>query len=418
MRWRTLLALAWRNLWRHRRRTVITASMIALGFALAVASIGIGDGAHNQMIRNAIRLGDGHLTIQPKGYLASPGNHLYLRDGARLREHPVLTAVRGRIAPRIALQVLAATAHNSIGAGLQGVAVAEDPFAAILRDRLVAGRWLEAGDGKGVLIGRKMADKLKAKVGSKVVVMAGGDKGEVESRLGRVRGIFSAGVDALDGFVMLSGLEFARNLLPRGDVPPPPHAVTRLAVFLDDPDDAERLKAALGADSLPANAVALDWQEMMPQLVNFIVLDDVGNYVWLMIILVVVLFGILNTILMSVLERTREFGLVRALGMRPRYLLVLVLIETLLLAVLAIAAGWAIGGLGHLYLAVYGIDLSSFSQQALTTAGAMMDPILKSELSWGRIAMLTTVIFVATLTSGLYPAFRAARISPMAALRT
>ncbi len=137
-----------------------------------------------------------------------------------------------------------------------------------------------------------------------------------------------------------------------------------------------------------------------------------------MIMLVVVVFGILNTILMGVLERTREFGLVRALGLRPGQLLGLVLLETLLLALSGLAAGWVVGGLAHLYFATYGLDLSFLAQEALTTSGVMLDPVLKSELSTGRIALLSGVAFFTTMASGCYPAVRAARVPPVAALMT
>ena len=418
MAWRTILFLAWRNLWRNRRRTIITASTISLGFAMAVVSIGLGDGSHNQMIRNAIRLGDGHLTIQPKGYLETPGNHLYLKNSEALLTHPALIRMRATVAPRIILQVLASTAHNSLGAGLQGIEAARDPYARILGEHLTAGNWIEAGDERGIVIGSKMAEKLKARVGSKVVILAGGERGELEARLGRVRGIFSSGIDDLDGFTLLGDLAFTRPLLPGYRAERDPSPVTRLAIFLEEPDETAMWREALKAQPLPFEAVVLDWQEMMPHVVNFIALDDAGNYVFLAIILVVVVIGILNTVLMSVLERTREFGMVRALGMRPRQLLALVVAETTLLALVALAAGWVVGGMAHLYFAVFGLDLSALSPELLTTAGITIDPVIKSELSLNRIAALTLLVFGATLLSGIYPAIKAARVYPIAALRT
>lgn len=414
----TLAALAWRNLWRNRRRTIITLTTISFGFGLAVVSIGLGDGGHNQMIRNAIRLGDGHLAIQPAGYLANPSNKLYLPTGEDLLRHPALADTGARLAPRIFLQVLAATAYNSLGVGLQGIDVTRDPLNSQLQAQLIQGNWPAPGDRQGVVIGVKMAEKLKIRVGSKLVVMAGGGDGVVESRLGRVRGIFRSGMDQLDGFLILSGLTFSRNLLPGYDPERDGKALTRLAIFLDDPEKMVSLKTALQIRPLPSGAEVKDWQEMMPELVNFIILDDAGNYIWLMILLVVMVFGILNTIMMGVLERTREFGLVRALGLRPRQLLALVLLETLLLALCGLGAGWVVGGIAHLYFAYYGLDLSFLAQEALTTTGVMMDPILKSELSGARVALLSGVAFFTTMASGCYPALRAARVPPVAALMT
>lgn len=413
-----LLALAWRNLWRYRRRTLITVSTIAIGFALGVVSIGFGDGAHNQMIRNGIRMGDGHLTIQPTGYLSAPSNGLYLRHGEGLLKHPALSEAQAEVAPRISLQALSATAHNSIGVGLLGIEAGIDPLADNLRPRIVQGKWPAADDARGVVVGFKLAEKLKARVGSKLVIMVGAGDGNVNSHLGRIRGIFKSGLDPLDGFLVLSGLPFARNLLPGYQKERDGAALTRIAIFLRDPQQMDGFKKTLRAQSFPDGVVVHDWRELMPELVNFIILDDAGNYIWLGILLVLVVFGILNTILMSVLERTREFGLVRALGMGPGQLVILVLLETLLLALVSLAAGWLLGGAAHAYFAVFGLDLTSLSSDALTTAGVMMDPILKSELSWGRVLMLSSVALGATLISGCYPAFKAARVPPVAALAT
>jgi ABC-type lipoprotein release transport system permease subunit len=414
--WKQTPGLAWRNLWRNRRRTLITVSMIAFGFALAVVSIGLGDGGHNAMIRNAIRMGDGHLTVQPRGYLTSPANYRFLHAGGEVLAQVQGAGLAGRVAPRVSLQLLASSATNAIGVALQGIQPGRDPLHDVLGDSLVDGDWLEPGDHRGLLIGESLSRKLDADVGNKVVLMAGGRDGQTISQLGRVRGIFRTGLDELDGYVLLSDLALARQFLYAEGATPEAAPLTRIAVFLDDAEALPAAKTAL-ADAVTAReAVVLDWQEMMPQLVSFIVVDDVGNYIWLVFILVMVAFGILNTILMSVLERTREFGLLRALGVSPAQLLTLVLLETIQLAIVALVAGWLLALGGHAYFAIKGLDLSAMGEEMLMTSGAMMDPILRTELSAGRVTSLTLLVFVTTLLAGIYPAFRAARVSPVAAL--
>jgi len=416
---RTLAMLAWRNLWRNRRRTTITMGMVSVGFALAVVSIGIGDGAHNGMIRNGIRMGDGHITLLAEGYLQDPANHRYIHDGDALGDLPTLRVLRetgaARIAPRVTLQALVSSSYHSVGVGLQGIDIVQDPLVEIIGAQLQQGAWLQPDDAKGVVLGSGVAERLKLRIGSKVVLRAGGAHGEAIERLGRVRGIFHTGLDSLDDFVMVSGLDFTRALLP-GDGARA-RALTRLAVFLDDPEQTSPVLEALRGGELPTGVRAHSWQEMMPELVNFIILDDFGNYIWLMILGIVVVFGILNTMLMSVLDRVREFGLVRALGLRPMEMLRLVLVETVLLAVLATTVGWILGALGHWYLAAEGLDLSALGEEGLSTVGVMMDPILRSELSMGRIVWLTVLCLLTTLLSGLYPAWRASRVSPIMALR-
>ncbi len=413
-----LFNLAWRNIWRHRRRTVITLSSIAIGFGLAVLSIGLGDGSHNSMIRNAIKLGEGHITIQPKGYLEAPANYKYIADGKSLAVKLETLNIDGSVQPRISLQVLASTANNSVGAGLEGMSAADDPRTQMLQPMLVSGEWLKPGDERGILIGDGMARKLKARLGSKVVVMAGKQGGDTQAQLGRVRGIFDSHVDELDDFLIISDLLFARQFLEGEGAEPTKQPLTRYAVFLNDEEQMAQLKQQLRATIDGSQLVALDWQEMMPQLVQFIVIDDAGNYVFLSLILILVVFGIVNTVLMSVLERTREFGLLRALGMSRYHLLLLVFCESLLLSLLAVMIGWIVGGGIHFWFSEHGIDFSAMMAEGTAIMGTFMDPVIYTELSSERVIQLTMIIFVATLTSGIYPAVKAARVTPVEALRT
>lgn len=414
-----LLMLAWRNIWRHRRRTLITLSSIAVGFALSVLMIGIGDGSHNSMIRNAIKLGEGHLTVQPRGYIEAPANHKYLADGKALQATLDTLDVAGRVEPRIALQVLASTASNSVGAQLEGLSPGGDQRVETLEPQLVDGEWFAAGDERGIVIGDGMAGKLKAKVGSKVVLMAGKQGGDSQAQLGRVRGIFDSKVDELDDYLILSDIQFARYFLAGEGADPELAPVTRFAVFLDDPDSMADWKAQLKPALESDGVVVLDWQEMMPQLVQFVMVDDAGNYIFLVLILIMVVFGILNTVLMSVLERTREFGLLRALGLSRRQLLLLVFCESLLLSLLAVAIGWLVGGGTHWWFSTHGIDMEALVGGGGTAMmGTFMDPVIYTELSWDRVVQLTLIIFAATLGSGIYPALKAARVTPVEALRT
>jgi putative ABC transport system permease protein len=416
-----LFILAWRNLWRHRKRTLITLSSIAVGFGLAVLSIGIGDGSHNSLIRNAIKLGEGHLTVQTRGYIEAPANHKYLADGLALSKKLDALNITGSIEPRISLQILASTANNSVGAALEGLGSESDPRVDMLKPQLLKGSWIKSGDNRGIVIGAGMASKLKAKVGSKVVIMAGKKGGDSQAQLGRVRGIFKSQVPEMDDYLIFSNLQFARRFLEGEGADVIKQPVTRFAIFLDDSELSslylikDKIKSAVDNQQV----IAMDWQEMMPQLVQFIIIDDAGNYVFLLLILIMVIFGVLNTVLMSVLERTREFGLLRALGLSRRNLLALVFCESFLMGLLAIVVGWIAGGSIHFWFSQHGIDFTAMmGEGGNVMMGTFMDPIVYTELSWDRVTQLTTIIFVATLASGIYPAIKAARVTPVEALRT
>lgn len=414
----TFIMLAWRNLWRHRRRTIITLVSIALGFGLTVFSIGMQDSGHNNMVRNAINMGDGHITFQHKDYLASPANYRFIADGKHLLQTLSKQNIDGDIVPRITLQVLASTANNSVGIRLQGISPDTDPLRSLLEKNMTEGHWITPPEKRGLIIGAGMAKKLKVKIGSKIIIIAGKKGGETESHLGRVRGIFKSGITELDSYLIISGLEFSRKFLIAEGAKLEQEPLTRVAIFLNDKKTIEPLKQKLISTNTDPDIGVLDWQEMMPQLVQYIVVDDVSAYIMQIFILLVIFFGIINTVLMSILERTREFGLLRALGLKRQYLVLLVFIETLLLSIMAVASGWLVGGSIHLYVASYGIDFSGLIPEGTTFAGTFMDPIIYSELSAVRVFQLTIIVFLTTLASGIYPAIKASRIQPIEALKT
>jgi len=414
----TLLQLSWRNLWRHTKRTVITLLSIAAGFGLSVFSIGLADGGHNSMIRNAIDMGEGHITIQPAGYLESPANYKFIDDGKGLLETIRKQNLKAKLSPRISLRVLASTANNSVGAALEGLNPSADRRKQTIANKIIKGVWLQEGDKRGLVIGEGMARKLKAKIGSKIIVMSGKEDGNTEAQLGRVRAIFRTGIIDLDSFLVISDLSYARKFLVSEKSSQSPEPLTRIAVFVEDTDEIDSIKNALTAVIKSDKLAILDWQEMLPQLVQYIVIDNAFSYVMLVLILIVILFGIVNTVLMSVLERTREFGLLRALGLSKNYLLTLVFFESLLLSIMALLAGWLLGGSIHLYFAHYGLDFTDWLDESTQIAGTIMDPVVISELSLARIIQLTGIVFFVTLGSGIYPAVKAARITPVQALRT
>jgi ABC-type lipoprotein release transport system permease subunit len=414
----TLILLAWRNLWRNVRRTLITSSTIAIGYALAMWNFGINDGSHQQMIANAIRMGEGHLTIQPREYLAAPANHLFLSDGRGLLNELSRVDIPGVVVPRISLQVLASTAANSLGVNLIAIDPRSDPQNSGLQGALVEGKLLEPADDRGLLIGAKMADKLGARVGSKIVVMAGKSGGDIEAHLGRVTGVFRSKVDELDSFVIYASLPFGRRFLVAEGADAAAEPVTRVDIFLDGGEQVQAMKARLAGLALPAGAALLDWQEMMPEIVSFVAVDDVGAFVTVGILMILVAFGILNTILMSVLERTREFGLLRALGMGRGRLLALVILETVILALCSLVVGSVLGWGQHAYFAVYGLDLTSLYGEGLQSTQFYLEPVIYSSLNPGRVETLTAIVFAVTFLSGIYPALRAARVAPIRALQT
>ncbi len=385
-------------------------TMISVGFALALISLGVADGFHNQMIRNAVRLGSGNLTVEHEDYPDEPSNDKLVAEASALGDRiRGLPGIRN-VSERIIVMGLIYTADNSAGVAILGVDPASDMTRKTLEPEIIEGRYLKDNEKRGVLIGADLARRLRASVGGKAVVTAQDASGQISSQLVRVRGIFRTGINEMDGYLAQVSLPLARALLGVSE------GATQLAIFLGNEKHQALIKEAIEPLVLAPQAAVFDWQEVMPDLVLFVQMDNAGTYIFMGIIMVVVALGILNTVLMSVLERTREFGLMVALGMDPRRLLVLVVLETTLLSLASLGVGAVLGFGAHLYLAAYGFDMGFASQEQLTMAGAVFDSVIYSELAPARVLLLVGIVFSVTLAVGIYPAIRASRVDPVRAI--
>jgi ABC-type lipoprotein release transport system permease subunit len=247
--------------------------------------------------------------------------------------------------------------------------------------------------------------------GSKVVLMAQAGV-EIESQLLRVKGIFRTGMDEVDAHVVTMPLADFQTLLGREG------ALSEHAVFLERAGDATEVRDLLAARLEREPVSVLTWREAMPQLDQFIAIDDASNYIFNAILLVMVALGVLNTILMAVLERRREFGLLVALGMSPVRIGCMVVAEALLLTALGAGLGLASGWAAHRYFAVYGLDIAAMSSQTFSVAGVPVDSVVYSYLYPGRIPWSLVFVAALGLAAALYPAVRAARTPPTEATRS
>ncbi len=385
-------------------------TMISVGFALALIALGLADGFHNQMIRNAVRLGAGNLTVEHEDYLDEPSNDKLVAEASALRDR--IRGVPGlrNVSERIIVMGLMYTADNSAGVAILGVDPASDMTRKTLEPEIIEGRYLKDNEKRGVLIGADLARRLRTSVGGKAVVTAQDASGQISSQLVRVRGVFQTGIREMDGYFAQVSLPLARALLGVSE------GATQLAIFLENEKHQARIKEEIEPLVSAPKVAVFDWQDVMPDLVLFVQMDNAGTYIFMGIIMVVVALGILNTILMSVLERTREFGLMVALGMDPRRLLVLVVLETTLLSLASLGVGAVLGFGAHLYLAAYGFDMGFASQEQLTMAGTIIDSVLYSELAPTRVLLLEGIVFSVTLAVGIYPAVRASRVDPVRAI--
>jgi ABC-type lipoprotein release transport system permease subunit len=411
--------IGWRNLWRNPRGTLLTASALGLGLALLLISLGLLDGGHEQTIADGVRLGPGHVVIQAKGYQDSGSDELLLPaqvvSGIEgfLQTAEMKKLVRG-VSPRLLATGLLSSSANSAGVRIMGVIPQDEPAVSFIPQRVVEGTYLSDDRPSGVVIGAELARELEVKIGSRVVLMTqalrqpgietkNGAGEEMQSTLLRVSGIFRTGLGAVDANIIQLPLPAAQTLLGLPD-----GQVTQVALLLQQEGDLAMVARALRKQLTGGTVEVLTWRESIPMLAQILGLDHAFNYIMNGVILAMVGLGILNTILMRVLERRYEFGVCKALGLRPGQLAVMVIGESLALTAISLALGLALGLSVEHYFATSGLDLRWIFKTDLPSA-LVLDPILYSRLSSNRIIWSVSIVFAMATIISFYPALKAAR---------
>lgn len=415
-----LVKISWRNLWRNPRGTLLTASALGLGLALLLISLGLLDGGHEQTIADGVRFGPGHVVVQAKGYQDSGSDELLLaaHDVSSIEQFlqtgKLKRVVRG-ISPRLLATGLMSTSASSTGVRIVGVIPEDERAVSLIPQRIVAGSYLSADEkDSSVVVGDELALKLELKIGSKAVLMTqslrppdtsktDGDRDELQSRLLHVSGIFRTGLQGIDANMIYLPLPAAQTMLGVTSA-----QVTQVTLLLGQENDSPMVARALRVRLTGRPVEVLTWRESLPMLAQILGLDHAFNYVMNGVILAMVGLGILNTILMRVLERRYEFGVSKALGLRPRQLALMVVGESLGLTGISLALGLALGLSVQHYFATAGLDLRWVFKTGLPPA-LVFDPILYSRLSTIRIFWSVSIVFAMATIISFYPALKAAQ---------
>jgi ABC-type lipoprotein release transport system permease subunit len=399
-----LLALAWRSVLRNRRRSAITVSSIAIGLAAMTFLWGLMDGINTQMVQNTTRYYAGDAQIHLEGYHDDPTLDRTMQQAAQVlraaREHPEVAAASLRLEGK----ALASRGDKSRGVTLAGVAPKDEADVTVLLKSVIEGEAL----GEGVLIGEKLAEALRVRAGEDLVFVGQAYDGSMASARFPVRGVFRSKIDELDGFVAVTTLETAREFYAA------PEGATGVVVRLRDADRLDAVRASLAA-RLGERYEVLGWPRLLPMVAVSTRFHEVVSYVVLLVFFVVVAAAVANPVLMAVLERTRELGIMLALGMSRARLLGLVFLESTLLGVAGLAAGNAIGLAITGYFAAAGMDLGAFEAGLRTMPG--LTDVVYTVLLPERSLMLSVLVLAIACLMAVYPAAKAAGLDPVQAIR-
>lgn len=403
------LAMAWRNVLRNYRRSAITIAAIAVGLAAMIFLWGFVDGTIQQSIDNFIRIYSGHIQVMAPGFQRTRNLEDSLRvDDQRLAKAAARQPAIEAVSPRIEQFGLASATERSAGVLVIGVDPVRESSVTRLAQFVAQGAWLQAGDDHAIVIGEDLADTLQVRLGEKLVLMTQAADGGLGASAYRVTGLLKSGAEELDRQVAFITVAAAQDLFAlKGKV-------SKWVVRTRSADAAAAVMAALSRELDPAHYDVLAWNDLNPHMFQWFDFDIAFMTVILFVVLLVVAIGILNTVLMGVLERTREFGLMMALGTKPHQLVATVLLEACCLTCIGIGLGFALGVAGVWYFGRVGIRIPNME---LAMSHVFGSDLVYTVISVRHLLSSISVIVVTSLAVSLYPAWRATRLEPVEAIR-
>ncbi len=412
-----LLRLAWRNLWWNPRRTLIAMSAIGLGYAMLLFVASLMAGLRQQMIESGTGLLLSDIEIHAPDYYPDRPVNRTLGAQSGTDVNALLTAIAAgsnirAASPRVYAYGLVGAAHQSAGAQLIGVIPGLEQKITELHTRMVKGAYLSEKVPKGIIMGDKLAAAIGIDVGSEIVLLTPAADGSTGNDLYTISGLFHTGLDGIDRGLVLMPLASLQELLRL-----PPQRIHEVAIKLDDINETAATAAALATQvSRIVPARVMPWQELAPELADYVQFNRRVTFILFFIFFLSAAMGIVNTMLMSIIERTRELGVLMALGVRPVEVVALIVMEAASLAAASLVLGAALGLPILWYLQVHGLNLGG-NRGAISLAGIVVGPQWYGRPDFAAYAQAALGLALTALVAALYPALRAARFRPSEALR-
>ena len=395
--------LAFRNLGRNKTRSLLSALAVGVGMSLLLLMVSILEGEMTGALQNTVRLQSGHLQIRPESYeegkISLKWEDMIADPDKVVQELKSMSQVTVA-APRLIASAILTLSDESKGVQVLGIepdSPANQPF----RDGMIAGEFIKADDREGILIGNILAEKLSLQVNDKVNLLVTTSNGDVNEQLFTIRGIFTTRTPGYDESTIFMPLAKAQAITATEN-----HAST-IFVLLQDGNQADAVAQALQS----SNYQILTWREQNVFITQF---EDYANAFFIVLYLIVLGITatvVTNTLVMAVFERTREIGILAAIGMKSRAIMAQFLAEAALLATGGVIGGLIIGGALVAYFTVYGIYIGDYG-----ITGVLFEDRIYAHLTLQNTVNLAIVTYIITLIASLYPARLAARLEPVEAL--
>jgi putative ABC transport system permease protein len=400
----SIFKLAWRNIWRNKRRTLTTVSAMSLALAVMILYSGLVDGYMAGMERNILDLEVGDVQVFAADYRENPSLYTRIENPDDILK--VFDGAGFKSSARLIANGLAAAGDSSAGVELRGITPSRDAEVSRVNRQVMVGEWVDEADPDGVVLGRQLARNLGVNPGDEVVILTQGSDGSMANELYSVRGVLKSVSEATDRAAVFMPAKSFRELMV---MPEGAHQI-----IVRKPEAIELSQAAARIKELAPNLDVKTWRELMPTLSTM--LESTGSVMFTMFFIVYIAIGILilNAMLMAVFERIREFGVLKAIGMGPGTVMRLILAESVLQTFLALVVGISLSIPGNWFLTTSGIDLSGLGD--MSVAGMAWDTTMRSSVDAGTYVGPILALLIIVFFAVLYPAAKAAVIPPVAAI--
>lgn len=402
-----LLQLAWRNVWRNKRRTIITISSIFFAVLLALFMRSLQKGSYENMIRNSVELYSGYIQVHAKGYWQDKSINKLLDVTDTLREAIASTPHVSYFIPRLETFALAASEDISKGAMVIGTSPREENRMTKLSGKVVEGRYF-SDTTRGVLVSEGLADYLKLGLGDTIVMIGQGYHGANAVDQYPITGIVRFTNPQANSNTIYTPLGLLQQFAGAAGLS------SALVLSIDDLKKQDEVKAHL-LSALGDRYEVMDWQEMQPELVQAIQSDNAGGIILLGILYMIIAFGIFGTVMMMSMERRTEFGVMVAVGMQKKALSLLVVLETCILGFLGLVISLAMGILLLLYMYHHPIPMTGDAAVAMSSMG--IEPLMRFSLDPAIFSSQMLAIAVIVCICLLYPLWTISRLKAITAMR-
>ena len=404
---KTIIKIAWRNIWRNKLRSLIVITSMVLGLWSGLFTVSMSLGINEERIKSAINTYLHHVQIHNPSFEYNLDINSLISDPINIEKELEKNNLIKAFSKRIIISAMASTAHGSEGVKVIGIEPKNEIYFSDISKKIIKGNYFSKIKSKPILIGKKLADNLKLDLKKKISVTFIDENGDLQRIKFKVGGVFKTGNSLHDGGNVYVNKEDLINLFKYKS------SIHEIAILANNINDSDHLKDQLSND-FPKNKVET-WKQISPEMGMVQEIMVPFLYIFMSIILLALSFGIANTMLMAVLERKRELGMLMSVGLNRTKIFLMILFETIFISCVALPIGISMSYLMISYFGQVGIDLSIFAE-GLEAFG--MKSMLYTKLPFNYYVNITILTLFVTFISSLFPARRALKLDPAEAVRS